>query len=182
MAMSESGGDNFQYTLRSRKPKMVPYTHSNGPSASIMVDVIGHHSSGKTVPPDPADSKEKAGYRSGDRPLANGRPGYRDRLDNTDDKGGGGTNNSDDGSKDDDHDRDITDMRETSFIQDGDTQPLLDASDSEEEVSTAIMVKESSETSLQICMQVTLPYIIAGFGMVAAGMVLDIVQVSFVLK
>ena len=91
-----------------------------------------------------------------------------------DDEGGGRTNNiGHDGGGDQ-----WIDTKETSFINNNaDTRPLLD-SDSDSEDTTRVMLKESSETSLQICLQVTLPYIIAGFGMVAAGMVLDIVQVS----
>ena len=38
---------------------------------------------------------------------------------------------------------------------------------------------EEDETSCSIGMQVVLPYIVAGFGMVAAGIVLDVVQVSW---
>ena len=73
------------------------------------------------------------------------------------------------------------------------TQPLLAAeSDSgggsddatrlavEGEHKTVIKVPE--EAAWQIALQVFFPYIIAGFGMVAAGMVLDIVQVSIELK
>ena len=41
------------------------------------------------------------------------------------------------------------------------------------------MIEQPEETSLSIILQVTLPYIIAGFGMVLAGMVLDIVQVGY---
>jgi hypothetical protein len=70
---------------------------------------------------------------------------------------------------------------ETCFIENGtDTQPLLGGSDSGDDgVEIEIVVTEDTgETSLQICLQVTLPYIIAGFGMVLAGIVLDIVQVG----
>ena len=38
---------------------------------------------------------------------------------------------------------------------------------------------EEDETSCSIGMQVVLPHIVAGFGMVAAGIVLDVVQVSW---
>lgn len=39
-------------------------------------------------------------------------------------------------------------------------------------------VSEENETSLSILLQILLPYLIAGFGMVGAGMVLDVVQHS----
>ena len=39
------------------------------------------------------------------------------------------------------------------------------------------MLEENNEASWQIAIQVFFPYLIAGFGMVGAGMVLDIVQV-----
>lgn len=42
-------------------------------------------------------------------------------------------------------------------------------------------LSESDESALSICLQVFIPFIIAGFGTVGAGMVLDIVQVSQLL-
>ena len=62
-----------------------------------------------------------------------------------------------------------------------DTQPLLEpgSDDNEEPVPSVSVIEQSEETSLSIILQVTLPYIIAGFGMVLAGMVLDIVQVGY---
>lgn len=39
-------------------------------------------------------------------------------------------------------------------------------------------VKVEEESSIVICLQVLLPYLLAGMGMVMAGMVLDYVQVS----
>jgi hypothetical protein len=44
-----------------------------------------------------------------------------------------------------------------------------------------LQVAEESETSLSIMLQVLLPYLIAGFGMVGAGMVLDVVQVGKIM-
>ena len=160
--------DNLPYNLRSRKPKMVPYTQSHGPNASFMVDVVGDNDPGSSLSPNPKIGKEAETFGSGDLSLGNGRSGLRD------DEGGGRTNNiGHDGGGDQ-----WIDTKETSFINNNaDTRPLLD-SDLDSEDTTRVMLKESSETSLQICLQVTLPYIIAGFGMVAAGMVLDIVQVS----
>lgn len=38
--------------------------------------------------------------------------------------------------------------------------------------------EEKEESSVTICLQVLLPYLLAGMGMVMAGMVLDYVQVS----
>ena len=78
-----------------------------------------------------------------------------------------------------DHDSDG--FQETSL-----TQPLLDSS-SEEEITSPTaasnlrqppMLEEQDEASWQIGLQIFFPYIIAGFGMVGAGMVLDHVQVS----
>jgi len=39
------------------------------------------------------------------------------------------------------------------------------------------MAKSQEESAIAICLQVLLPYILAGLGMVLAGMVLDYVQV-----
>lgn len=41
----------------------------------------------------------------------------------------------------------------------------------------ASMAKSREESAITICLQVLLPYLLAGFGMVLAGMVLDYVQV-----
>ena len=71
---------------------------------------------------------------------------------------------------------------EYSFIENGaDSEPLLRSSSEDlgrEPEITIIMDEPPEETSLSICLQVTLPYIIAGMGMVMAGMVLDVVQVG----
>ena len=45
-------------------------------------------------------------------------------------------------------------------------------------INSLIQSIKSEESSLGILTQVTLPFIIAGYGTVGAGMVLDIVQVS----
>lgn len=44
-------------------------------------------------------------------------------------------------------------------------------------INSLLQSLSGNESSLSIISQVTLPFIIAGFGMVGAGMVLDIVQV-----
>ena len=62
------------------------------------------------------------------------------------------------------------------------TQPLLEPISDEEPDSSVSLVEHEEETSLSICLQVTLPYIIAGFGMVLAGMVLDVVQVCSTIQ
>lgn len=41
----------------------------------------------------------------------------------------------------------------------------------------AAMAKSQEESAVAICLQVLLPYLLAGLGMVLAGMVLDYVQV-----
>lgn len=41
----------------------------------------------------------------------------------------------------------------------------------------AAMAKSQEESAISICLQVLLPYLLAGLGMVMAGMVLDYVQV-----
>lgn len=41
----------------------------------------------------------------------------------------------------------------------------------------AAMAKSQDESAISICLQVLLPYLLAGLGMVLAGMVLDYVQV-----
>ena len=68
------------------------------------------------------------------------------------------------------------------------TKPLLgsESSSSEEELGIpdpkvqdlGTAFKEPEEASWQIALQVFFPYLIAGLGMVGAGMVLDVVQVS----
>ena len=65
------------------------------------------------------------------------------------------------------------------------TVPLITKSDDEEfdtpevRVEEAQMSEVADESSWQIGFQVFFPYIIAGFGMVAAGMLLDVVQVRW---
>lgn len=74
---------------------------------------------------------------------------------------------------------DDREIAEYSFIENtADTLPLLEpgSDDNEEQEPSVSVIEQSEETSLSICLQVTLPYIIAGFGMVLAGMVLDVVQ------
>ena len=57
------------------------------------------------------------------------------------------------------------------------TEPLLsDKEEQEKDLSTDVITP--TEASWQIGVQVFFPYIIAGLGMVAAGIVLDIVQVG----
>ena len=62
-----------------------------------------------------------------------------------------------------------------------DRQPLLSGGNDEEETEEGaqeeMMEEEEKETYLSILLQVLVPYLIAGFGMVGAGMVLDVVQV-----
>lgn len=70
---------------------------------------------------------------------------------------------------------------ETVFEQTSLTQPLLSEespSDGETRVKESeVQLKEKDEGSFSIALQVFIPYIIAGFGTVGAGMVLDVVQV-----
>lgn len=47
-----------------------------------------------------------------------------------------------------------------------------------EEKAKASQGKAEEESSISICLQVLFPYLLAGMGMVMAGMVLDFVQVS----
>ena len=68
------------------------------------------------------------------------------------------------------------------------TEPLLGSSDSDiphddpvEPQPDVPVIKIPEEAGWQICLQIFFPYIIAGFGMVAAGMVLDVVQVSIII-
>ena len=68
------------------------------------------------------------------------------------------------------------------------SRPLLGSSEEEEEVfemqkmtaedDIITKVEDPEEAAWQIAVQVFLPYLVAGIGMVAAGMVLDEVQVS----
>lgn len=69
---------------------------------------------------------------------------------------------------------------ETVFEQTSLTKPLLSEespSDGETRVKESqVQLKEKDENSFSIALQVFIPYIIAGFGTVGAGMVLDVVQ------
>ena len=62
------------------------------------------------------------------------------------------------------------------------SQPLLDSGEEEsayvEKDPAQATTVEPDEAAWQIALQVSVPYIIAGLGMVGAGMVLDKVQVS----
>ncbi|KAL4226864.1 hypothetical protein ACF0H5_014843 [Mactra antiquata] len=149
--------------LRSRKSKMVPYVHSHETSA-VEIDNLLEEIPGTKSTKYPTEQQPK------------GKPGETNGIVNSgastevDDEGGGITE-----VDITDYNTDIT--QETSFIENGaDTQPLLDGSGSDEEIHYQVNREDTGETSLQICLQVTLPYIIAGFGMVLAGIVLDIVQ------
>ena len=82
----------------------------------------------------------------------------------------------------------LTELDDESY--DEDTTPLLIEEvktatkmekDRDKEDGIEIEAKEVEETSISIALQIFLPYIIAGFGMVGAGMVLDVVQVSIVV-
>lgn len=75
---------------------------------------------------------------------------------------------------------------ETVFEQTSQTKPLLSEespSDGETRVKESqVQLKEKDENSFSIALQVFIPYIIAGFGTVGAGMVLDVVQVRKIDK
>lgn len=51
-----------------------------------------------------------------------------------------------------------------------------------EEKSKTAQAKVDEETSVSICAQVMFPYLLAGMGMVMAGMVLDSVQVQYCFR
>ncbi|AWP09249.1 putative solute carrier family 41 member 1-like [Scophthalmus maximus] len=56
-------------------------------------------------------------------------------------------------------------------------QPLPPKKQAEERPKVSV-AKMEEESSMSICLQVVFPYLLAGMGMVMAGMVLDSVQVS----
>lgn len=56
-------------------------------------------------------------------------------------------------------------------------QPTPQKKKQEEKPKVAV-AKVDEESSIAICLQVLFPYLLAGMGMVMAGMVLDMVQVS----
>lgn len=153
------------YTLRSRKQKMVPYVSSSSKQPLIQdpQDSLSNHEPGTSrIMSDNQDGL--AGVTVLGDSLVNGTA----TVIPLQDPGGVGTDREDGKGE-----------AEYSFIENaGDTQPLLEsASDDQEEPGTSVsVIEEQGESSLSICLQVTLPYIIAGFGMVLAGMVLDIVQ------
>ena len=80
------------------------------------------------------------------------------------------------------------DTGEDARVETSITQPLLAVSDSDDDCGgdDVIVVNtaepkhpvELEEAWWQISIQVFFPYLVAGFGMVAAGLVLDVVQVS----
>jgi solute carrier family 41 len=82
-------------------------------------------------------------------------------------------------------DTSLTQITEDNSYNDQDTTPLLvdeetTIRDRDKDDGVEIEVQQAEETSLTIALQIFLPYIIAGFGMVGAGMVLDTVQVSII--
>lgn len=167
MSSSDAG-----YTLRSRKHKMVPFVSSSTKpvvtqdpldSGSQLLQSQNNECEISRVMSDNQDGL--LGHVTVlDKSLANGAATYIPLQDP-----GGGEQEKED-------DREIA---EYSFIENtADTQPLLEtgSDDNEEPVPGVSVIEQSEETSLSIILQVTLPYIIAGFGMVLAGMVLDIVQ------
>ncbi|XP_045164638.2 solute carrier family 41 member 1-like isoform X2 [Mercenaria mercenaria] len=171
--------------LRSRKPKMVPYVHSHDSPVLIDddIDSVTRINHAKDI----RYGSEKSGQSSSERKATNGEV-IAGSLIEIDDSGGGGrdleTEAGDLGlgriaQKSYLNDRDLSETAETSFIENGtDTQPLLESSESGDDGIDIEIVRteDTGESSLQICLQVSLPYIIAGFGMVLAGIVLDIVQ------
>lgn len=56
--------------------------------------------------------------------------------------------------------------------------PMLPPKKPVEEKVKTTEAKADEESSISICLQVLFPYLLAGMGMVMAGMVLDSVQVS----
>ena len=72
-------------------------------------------------------------------------------------------------------------------IEQSDNRPLLDSSEGEEEIDEGIVTakrqeEDPQEAAWQIAVQVFIPYLVAGMGMVAAGMVLDYVQVCWAFR
>ena len=60
---------------------------------------------------------------------------------------------------------------------DGETHQLLDLSASSPKVVTRGPTREEGENVWSISVQVFIPFLVAGLGMVGAGLVLDVVQV-----
>lgn len=196
--MSLLGRGDHPYNLRSRRSKMVPYTQPFEPSTSFITDEMSANDEitpklavdafGKDHPN--GKSRDKKVYRTRDGALVNSVPGEfaaeTDTVAIVSPYQDGGTDNlvfSEEINGDGSGASRLTGTEETSFIDANteDTQPLIDreSSDGEDGVKgSQVKIADSEETSLQIVSQVTLPYIIAGFGMVAAGMVLDQVQVG----
>lgn len=83
----------------------------------------------------------------------------------------------------DDENDDDNDEEETLFDQNVDTRPLLNTSSELDRRGPAdVDTSEDTgdireETWFEIALQVFFPYIVAGFGTVGAGMVLDVIQV-----
>ncbi|XP_052285673.1 solute carrier family 41 member 1-like [Dreissena polymorpha] len=181
--MTSSGNGDHPYNLRSRKPRMVPYSQS-GPSSLVSMDTKDVFPSdihtNFTVKP---DGREKILYKTNSGINGNTLPASLEigsvRVDEFVDKGGGdsASANGSEKSEKEESFRD-GDTEETSFINgNADTQPLIVDDSFDDDIGKVIVkLEDSSETSLQIILQVSFPYLIAGFGMVAAGMVLDAVQ------
>ncbi|KAH3819941.1 hypothetical protein DPMN_121685 [Dreissena polymorpha] len=184
--MTSSGNGDHPYNLRSRKPRMVPYSQS-GPSSLVSMDTKDVFPSdihtNFTVKP---DGREKILYKTNSGINGNTLPASLEigsvRVDEFVDKGGGdsASANGSEKSEKEESFRD-GDTEETSFINgNADTQPLIVDDSFDDDIGKVIVkLEDSSETSLQIILQVSFPYLIAGFGMVAAGMVLDAVQVLY---
>lgn len=143
------------YGLRSRK-KMVPYipdTRANQSKTKSSADMPAHGSStGASIKPEECELQEIK-QENGIVKVVNVPPSSG------------------------------AEEEETLFDRTSDTQPLLggeSSGDDEIKIETEDIktVVEKSESSFSIALQVFFPYIIAGFGTVGAGMVLDVVQVS----
>ncbi|KAJ8301508.1 hypothetical protein KUTeg_020495 [Tegillarca granosa] len=140
------------YGLRSRK-KMVPYipdTHANQSKPMSSADLPAHGSSnGASVIPEECELQEIQRENGIVKSVNVPSTGAEEE--------------------------------ETLFDRTSDTQPLLggeSSGDDEVKIETEDLktIIEKSESSFAIALQVFFPYIIAGFGTVGAGMVLDVVQ------
>ena len=172
MAENSGGG----YYLRSRK-RMVPDTNQNRNQEKVGADnaalKTGNHAANNIVTEGLVEVHLDGNTPKPNKLLSSNSRSNHDVME---------TNI--DAIENDDDEEDVL------FDQHGDSRPLLASSGSpkrskqtsspreEMEIAEGDVIIQKKETWFGIGLQVFFPYIIAGFGTVGAGMVLDIVQVS----
>ena len=160
--------------LRSRKPKtMVPYLSSNHPPSDDLL--VSSDLTGKPNTPMPKQPKNQKIVKGSFTHLVNENDIKINHCMPWDNGGGHliSTELTSGGTGENRNEEQASE--ETTFIEGADSIPLISHEDSD---TDDVKQGGKTETSISICLQVTLPYLIAGLGMVLAGLVLDTVQVN----